>query len=76
VQRLAAPPLANQVERIFEPDRYTFNIEGVSQVLDHAVVSRALAAGAEIDVVHLESDCADARRASDHDPIVIRVPLD
>ena len=53
--------------------RYTFNFEGASQVLDHVIVSPSLAEGAAIEIVHLNSDCSDAKRTSDHDPIVTRL---
>jgi hypothetical protein len=72
---IAAPPLVSLIQRIAEPDRYTYNFEGVSQVLDHVVVSPALAPGAEIDLLHVDSDCPDAARASDHDPTVVRFDL-
>jgi len=73
VTALAAPPLENLVLRVSEPERYTYVFEGTSQVLDHVVVSPALAAGAQVDIVHLNADCADPRRTSDHDPVVARL---
>ena len=39
---------------------------------DHVVVSPALAKDAEIEVLHLNSDCSDEKRTSDHDPVVAR----
>jgi predicted extracellular nuclease len=73
VRDLAAPPLENLLLRVPEPDRYSFNFEGASQLLDHVLVSPALAEGAEVDVVHVNTDCSDDRRSSDHDPVVARV---
>ena len=73
VRALAAPPLENLVLRVPKESRYTFNFEGASQVLDHVVVSPALARDAEIELVHLNSDCADGKRTSDHDPVVTRL---
>ncbi len=73
VQALGAPPLENLLLRVPEADRYTFNFEGASQALDHVIVSPALAAEAEADVVHVNADCADASRTSDHDPVVVRL---
>ncbi|HSM14551.1 MAG TPA: esterase-like activity of phytase family protein, partial [Thermoanaerobaculia bacterium] len=61
VTRLAAPPFENLIGRVFETQRYNYNFQGGSQVLDHVVVSPALADRAEIDVVHVNADCADAR---------------
>jgi predicted extracellular nuclease len=60
-------------------ERYTYVFEGNSQVLDHVLLSRGLAAGwgpfraYDYDIVHLNSEYAD--RASDHDPQVVRLRL-
>lgn len=75
VRALAAPPLENLLLRVPEADRYSFNFEGASQLLDHVVVSPELRRGAEVDLVHLDADCADAKRVSDHDPVVVRLRL-
>ena len=75
VTALAAPPLENLVLRVPAGRRYTYNFEGSSQVLDHVVVTPALAAGAEVDIVHVNSDCPDAARTSDHDPVVVRLAV-
>lgn len=55
-------------------ERYSYNHEGNSQVLDHVFVSRALLQGAELDIVHLNTDfpALPGRAASDHDPLVAR----
>jgi predicted extracellular nuclease len=60
------------------PERYTYVFEGNSQVLDHILISRALASpwlpglyGYEYDIVHANSEFAD--QASDHDPQVVRL---
>ncbi len=49
--------------------------EGNSQVLDHILISPALAgfAGPELDIVHTNSEFAD--QTSDHDPDVLRLRL-
>jgi predicted extracellular nuclease len=58
-------------------ERYTYVFEGNSQVLDHVLLSRALAApragrsGYEYDIVHTNSEFAE--QASDHDPQVVRL---
>jgi predicted extracellular nuclease len=75
VAGLSRPPLANLMTTLPLADRYTYNFEGTSQAIDHVVVSQALAAGAEIDVVHRNADCPDSLRVSDHDPIVVRLKL-
>ena len=41
-----------------------------------AVVRGALAKGAEVDLVHLNSNCPDSQRLSDHDPVVARLAID
>lgn len=59
-----------------ENERYTYVYQGNSQVLDHIVVSRQLAAdGYEYDIVHVNAEFTD--QVSDHDPQVVRldVPL-
>ncbi|HEX2163759.1 MAG TPA: endonuclease/exonuclease/phosphatase family protein, partial [Thermoanaerobaculia bacterium] len=70
---LAGAGLVDLVERLPEADRYTYVYEGNSQVLDHLLVSPALAAAATgVDAVHLHADFPAGRRASDHDPLVAR----
>lgn len=75
VRLLGATPLENLVLRVPHESRYTFNFEGASQVLDHVVISPALAPGAAIEVLHVNSDCADDKRVSDHDPVVVRLRM-
>jgi predicted extracellular nuclease len=70
--RLEAVGLVNLTAALPEEDRYTYVYEGNSQVLDHVLVSPALAAGARADAVHLHADFPASRRASDHDPVVAR----
>jgi Ca2+-binding RTX toxin-like protein len=61
-------------------DRYSFNFDGNSQVLDHILVSPALLPDSQADFVHLNIDfpaktgTAD-ERSSDHDPVVARFKL-
>ncbi len=76
VAALGAPPMENLVARIAEADRYSYNFEGASEVIDHIVVSRALAPGARADIVHLNSNCPDSERVSDHDPVVARLRIE
>ena len=71
---LTAGNLTNLVERIPGPERYTYNYLGNSQVLDHILVSPSLAAGAAVEILHLHADRA-VPRASDHDPILARLPI-
>jgi predicted extracellular nuclease len=54
-------------------ERYTYNYEGNSEVLDHIIVTPNLATGLSYDVVHLDSEFAD--QVSDHDPQVAYLDL-
>jgi hypothetical protein len=68
--------LVGMVERLEPEERYTYVYEGNSQVLDHVLVSPALAerfAGA--DAVHRHADLPDSEKPSDHDPLVVRFRL-
>ena len=78
MQSLTATRWVNLIEQVAAEDRYTFNFLGTSQVLDHVVVSPALAerSAPEIDVVHVHADFAHAHRGSDHDPVVARLTLE
>lgn len=66
--------LANLTETLPETERYTFNFEGNSQALDHVLVTADLAANAEYDAVHVNTEFAGA--PSDHDPAVARFTLE
>ncbi len=50
--------------------RYTFDFDGISEVLDHILVTRGLA-NPQYQVVHINSEYAD--QVSDHDPQVVRL---
>jgi predicted extracellular nuclease len=65
------PLLTNLALRVAEPERYSYNFEGNSQLLDHIFVTDALAA-AEVEVVHLNTDFPSEHPASDHDPLLAR----
>jgi predicted extracellular nuclease len=75
----ATAPLTNLILEVPEPDRYTFNFEGNSQVLDHVLANDALAnLFRGIGIAHFNTGYQSALgddptvtfRASDHDPIV------
>ena len=52
--------------------RYTYDYQGNSEVLDHIMISRSLAARPhDYDVVHVNAEFHD--QTSDHDPSVLRV---
>ncbi|HUO86896.1 MAG TPA: esterase-like activity of phytase family protein [Thermoanaerobaculia bacterium] len=73
---LAGAGLVDLVERLPLAERYTYVYEGNSQVLDHILVSPALAAAeAGVAAVHVHADFPSGQRASDHDPVVARFRL-
>jgi predicted extracellular nuclease len=73
---LEAAGLENLVRRLPLADRYSYVFQGNSQVLDHVLASPALAAGAEVDIVHLNAEFPAADRVSDHDPVVVRLSFE
>ena len=77
MQLLASPPLVNLMTRIGASERYTFNFNGNSQLLDHILVSPSLAGRVtDVAIAHLNTDAAATERASDHDPVLVRLRLD
>lgn len=75
VLELTDGDLVNLIERVPLSERYTYNFRGNSQVLDHILVNSVLAerAAPEIDIVHVNANFPADRRASDHDPVVVRL---
>ncbi|MFT5129260.1 MAG: putative extracellular nuclease [Rhodothermales bacterium] len=67
--------LNNLCEQINTPDRYSYNYKGNSQLLDHILVQEPLAAGAQVDILHVHADFSHVARASDHDPILARLRI-
>jgi hypothetical protein len=67
--------LVNLVDALTEAERYTYVFDGNSQVLDHILVSPALAtkAAPAVDIVHINAEFTGA--ASDHDPLVASLEL-
>ncbi len=72
---LEAVALRNLMGQLPPDDRYSYVYLGNSQVLDHVLVSPALAPAAEIDAVHVNAEYPFAERASDHDPVVARLEV-
>jgi predicted extracellular nuclease len=68
------PALHTLMPLLPQEERYSYNYEGNSQTLDHVFTSGALLQGAELDVVHLNTDfpALPGLTASDHDPVVAR----
>jgi hypothetical protein len=72
LQVLEGAGLEDLVTRVPLENRYSYVYLGNSQVLDHILVSKAMAAEAEIDMVQVNSEFPAADRASDHDPVIAR----
>jgi len=64
--------LTDLINTLPETERYTYVFNGLSQVLDHLLVSPALS-DVEYDVVHINAEFSD--QASDHDPQVALLRL-
>ena len=75
LQVLGAAGLEDLLLRAPEEDRYTYVYTGISQILDHVLVSEALTLDAEVDAVHVNADNPAGVRASDHDPVVVRLTI-
>ena len=67
--------LEDLVKRLPLEHRYSYVYLGNSQVLDHILVNEALAGGAEIEMVHVNAEFPAAERASDHDPVIVRLSI-
>jgi predicted extracellular nuclease len=68
--------LTSLVKTLPETERYSYVFEGNSQVLDQILLSdrlRRLPYLPAYDVVHLNSEFADAIQASDHEPSLVRL---
>jgi len=72
---LEAAGLSNLYDLLAAAERYSYVFDGDSQALDHILISDALADFAEFDVVHVNSEFVAADRASDHDPLLLRLNL-
>jgi hypothetical protein len=66
--------LRNLMRSLPRTERYTTIFQGNAQALDHILVSASLAPGAELDIVHANSEFL--LQATDHDSIVARLRLD
>ena len=68
----AAPVLTDLITTLPVDERYTYVYDGVSQVLDHILVSKRPASRAlRYQVVHVNAEYSD--QASDHDPQVVDI---
>lgn len=70
IQALEAGGALQDLNRLLAPEeRYSFVFEGNAQALDHILVTAGLAANAQYDAVHLNSEQPDTpARGTDHDP--------
>jgi endonuclease/exonuclease/phosphatase family metal-dependent hydrolase len=73
---LESAGLEDLVKELPLESRYTYVHLGNSQVLDHILVSQALADSAEIDIVHVNAEFPASERASDHDPVIVRLSFE
>ena len=65
------PVLENLTYRLAANERYSYVFEGNAQQIDHVLVSAALQAGAQVDVLHINRD----EFASDHDPVLVQLTV-
>lgn len=76
IETLEAGQLTNMIETLPEEQRFTYNYQGNSQVLDHILVSNHLADRAKADIVNINSLYMEEHgRASDHDPVMLQLDL-
>ena len=54
-------------------ERYTYDFQGNSEVLDHILIGGLVSGGYAYDVVHVNSEFPD--QASDHEPQVVRLTI-
>lgn len=76
LRALEAAGLENLMLRLPLAESSTYVFLGNSQVLDHVLVTPILAAGAEVDAVHLNAEFPAADRAGDHDPVLVRLSFE
>jgi VCBS repeat-containing protein len=62
--------LTNLVWTLPENDRYSSTFEGNDEQIDHLLVSNNLAASAQFDDVHINTNLPYGTGASDHDPVL------
>ena len=62
--------LLNLMETLPLGERYTYNFQGMSQALDHILVTPDLARRAGLFIAHVNADKSVQLRSSDHDPLL------
>ncbi|MFZ9633688.1 MAG: endonuclease/exonuclease/phosphatase family protein [Alphaproteobacteria bacterium] len=71
--RLAEAGLADLALTLPSEERYSYVFEGVAEDLDHVLVNEVLRGGAALDIVHVNAEFLPSERASDHDPLLVRL---
>ncbi len=67
--------LLNLMETLPLGERYTYIFQGVSQVLDHILVTPDLTDQAGLFIAHVNADKSVQIRSSDHDPLLAWFPF-
>ena len=67
--------LEDLVKRLPLEKRYSYVYLGNSQVLDHVLATESLTEDVEIEMVHVNAEFPAADRASDHDPVIVRLSI-
>jgi predicted extracellular nuclease len=67
--------LEDLVKRLPLENRYSYVYLGNSQVLDHVLATESLTKGVEVEMIHVNADFPAADRASDHDPVIVRLSI-
>jgi 2',3'-cyclic-nucleotide 2'-phosphodiesterase (5'-nucleotidase family)/predicted extracellular nuclease len=71
LKKLKGNILENLIDKVPLKKRYSYIYEGNSQVLDHILATKKLAAAAKADIVHINAPYMEIHgRASDHDPVI------
>jgi endonuclease/exonuclease/phosphatase family metal-dependent hydrolase len=73
---LEAVGLEDLVKRLPMENRYSYVYLGNSQVLDHVLATESLTNGAEIEMVHVNAEFPAGDRASDHDPVIVKLSFE
>ncbi|MDF2935162.1 MAG: hypothetical protein K0Q90_535 [Paenibacillaceae bacterium] len=74
--KLKGGELDNLIDKLPKNQQYTYTYDGNSQVLDHILATKTLAARSEVDIVHVNADYPVSRgRLSDHDPVLAQMDV-
>jgi predicted extracellular nuclease len=73
---LRGAALTDLAAELSPDDRYSYVYQGNAQLVDHVLVSPTLVDGAAADIVHVFADAPAQARASDHDPLLVRLDLE